>query len=464
MAKKYGCQTPTKSYVLPYKKSKYLQAIKLYEKTGKKPIKWQKDLLKDMMALDEDGLWTHQTVGYSLPRRNGKTEDVYMREIWGLMNGEQIAHTAHRIPTAHSSFKALCVLLNKMEVQFSSIKAKGQEEIRIPETNGYITYRTRSGQGGLGEGFDLLVIDEAQEYNEEQQSALSYTVSDSPNPQTIMCGTPPTAQSRGTVFPKYRKNVLAGKKSYSMWYEWSVDKMSDCYDKSLWYLTNPSLGYHLTERKTEQEINGDDLDFNIQRLGLWIEYNLASAITEKDWQACLVDVLPTMKSKLFVGIKFAKGSQNVALSIAVKTADGKIFVECLDCRDSHKGNDWILAFLKSADVKKVVIDGASGQNTLATDMKDARIKVKPILPRVADVIDANSQFENGIFKKEVVHKEQPSLSWIITNCEHRAIGTSGGFGFTPLGDAVDICLMDSVALAYWACRNTKEVKKQRISY
>lgn len=34
----------------------------------------------------------------------------------------------------------------------------------IKDYNGCVSFRTRSSKGGLGEGFDFLVIDEAQEY------------------------------------------------------------------------------------------------------------------------------------------------------------------------------------------------------------------------------------------------------------------------------------------------------------
>lgn len=53
--------------------------------------------------------------------------------------------------------------------------------------------------------------------------------------------------------------------------------MSDVNDVEAWYKTNPSLGTVLTERKIEDEIGEDTIDFNIQRLGLWIQYNLKIA-------------------------------------------------------------------------------------------------------------------------------------------------------------------------------------------
>lgn len=467
--KRIGRQTPTNSFVLPYEKTLADEAVELYEKTGRKAMPWQKALLADVMAIDEEGLWVHMTVGYSLPRRNGKTEDVYMRELWGLLHDEKIAHTAHRNSTSHSSFKALKSLLEKMGFEegeeFKSIKAFGNESITMLKTDGEIQYRTRTGAGGLGEGFDLLVIDEAQEYTETHQSALEYTVTSSPNPQTIMLGTPPTAVSKGTVFQPYREQCLSGQAEDSLWWEWSVDhKVEDRTDRDLWYETNPSLGQTLTERAVKKELALEEIDFNIQRLGLWLAYSQSSAVTRATWDALQVEELPKLTGKLFVGIKYGVTAKHTALSVAVKTLDGKIFVECLHCKEAGKGNGWILSLLSSMDVESVIIDGANGRALLADDIKDSRLKIKTVLPSVQDVIDAGTVFENGLFQSTICHRGQPSLTESVTNCDKRAIGSHGGFGYKSQKEDIDICLMESMILAHWACATAKPKKKQRISY
>lgn len=472
MAARLGRQTPTRSFVLEYDRSLYMEAIDAYEKSGNTAMEWQKKQLKNIMAVRSDGLWTHTKCGYTVPRRSGKTELVYMREMWGLEHGEQIAHTAHKISTAHSSFEKLKRYLIKAGYvdgrDFTSVRAKGAEMIELFESagGGRIQYRTRTGSGGLGEGFDLLVIDEAQEYTDDQRSALQYTVSDSKNPQTIMCGTPPTAVSKGTVFTKFRESALKGEAKNAYWAEWSVPKMTDVHDKEAWYEANPSLGTILTERKIEDEITSDEVDFNIQRLGLWIGYSQSSAITERQWEALRVDPdnLPTFTGRLFCGIKYGKDNKNVSLSIAVRTSDKKIFVESIDCREIRKGADWILAFLQAADIENIVIDGANGQRVLKDMMKDARIKPDPILPKVLEIIDANAVFTQAVQAGGIVHAGQPSLTQSVTNCDKRAIGSNGGFGYESQNESIDISLMDSVILAYWACQGSKPKRKQRISY
>lgn len=464
---KLGNQNPTQSVILPFDKSLSKEAIEIYERTGLKSYPWQQNLLKSVMAIEEDRLWTHQKFGYSIPRRNGKTEIIYILELWGLFHGLNILHTAHRISTSHSSFEKVKRYLEKMGLEdgkdFNSIRAKGQERIELYETGGVIQYRTRTSNGGLGEGFDLLVIDEAQEYTTEQESALKYTVTDSDNPMTIMCGTPPTPVSSGTVFTKYRETCLFGRGKYSGWAEWSVSEEKEIDDIDAWYNSNPSMGFHLNERKIEAELGEDKLDHNVQRLGYWPTYNQKSAISETEWDALKIDDLPQLQGQLFVGIKYGQDGTNVALSVAVRTEDKRVFVETVDCQSVRNGNHWIISFLKQADIAQIVIDGASGQKILNDELKDFHIK-NTILPTVKEIIVANSMWEQAIYQQTLCHAGQPSLTKVATNCDKRNIGSSGGFGYRSHFDDMDISLMDSALLAHWACATTKPKKKQKISY
>ena len=458
-----GNQIPTKSVILPYTETYGDEARQLYDMTGNVCLEWQALLLNDIMAYNDEGLWVHTKFGYSVPRRNGKTEIITERELWGLFNGEHILHTAHLTDTAHIAWERL---KNRIEeigiVPESTYKAYGKESIRL-SNGGSIDFRTRTSSGALGSGYDLLVIDEAQEYTQAQQTALNYVVSSSKNPQTIMCGTPPTAVSAGDVFRKYRDKCLSGEAINSGWAEWSVDHKTDVRDKDAWYQTSPSLGTILTERTVQDEINGDDLDFNIQRLGLWIRYSQQSAISAPDWDELKVDVLPKFKGNLFAGVKFGKDGENVCLAIAIKTEDDRIFVEGIDCRNQREGNAWIINFLMKAKVQSVLVDGASGLETFLRECKEQKLK-NIHAATVKEVVQASSSFETAIAQKTVCHFGQPALRQSVTNCQHRAIGSGGGYGYKTLDDAIEVALTEATVLATHACAEAKEVKKQRIGY
>ena len=458
-----GRQSPTVSVILPYTDTKGPEAIELYNKSEHDSLEWQTALTYDIMAVDDDGLWVHQKFGYSVPRRNGKSEMALARCIWGLKNGERILYTAHRASTAHSIWDRLGQLCGKCDIPItSSFRAFGKEHLYTEDSA--IEFRTRTSTGGLGEGYDLLIIDEAQEYTPEQETALKYVVSDSANPQTIMFGTPPTAISAGTVFPKFRKKVLQSESYASGWAEWSVPQMSDVNDVDLWYETNPSMGYHLNERKIRSEIGDDNTDFNIQRLGLWIKYNQKSAISRNEWEALQVDKVPKFTGQLFAGVKFGINGENVALAVAVKTTEGKIFCEVIGCQPIRNGVAWIVNFLSKADIRKAVVDGKNGIDVLMDALKQMRIKHMETVS-VSQVIKANSVFDMAMEQGSFQHMHQSAVTQVVTNCERRKIGANGGLGYQSSLEGADIALLDSMILAHWICSETKaEKKKQSFSY
>ena len=460
---KIGNQIPTQSVILPYEKSFGDEARQLYDLSGNTCQEWQALMLNDIMATNADGLWVHTKFGYSVPRRNGKTEIITQRELWGLFNGEHILHTAHLTDTAHIAWERLKNRLDEIGVKpASTYKAYGKEQIRMPG-GGVIDFRTRTSSGALGSGYDLLVIDEAQEYTQAQQTALNYVVSSSGNPQTILCGTPPTAVSSGDVFRKYRDQTLRGESINGGWAEWSVDHKTDVNNKDAWYLTSPSLGTILTERTVQDEINGDDLDFNIQRLGLWIKYNQQSAISAPEWDALRVPAGTKLQGPLFVGVKFGRDGQNLCLSVACKTEDGRTFVESIDCRNQRDGNAWALNFIIKTKARGVLVDGASGLETFMRECKEQKIK-NVNAATVKEVIQAASDFETAIANKTICHAGQPALRQSVTNCQHRAIGSGGGYGYKTLDDAIEVALVESVILATHAAATAKEGKRQRVGY
>ena len=467
--KRSGRQTPTISVVLPYTESKGTEAVSIYNKSGRSAQPWQELMLEDIMAVNDEGLWVHMKYGWSIPRRNGKSEILIMKAMWSVTHDRRVLYTAHRTTTSHNAWEKVIERLTKAGYiegeDFKTLKQFGLERIEWLSGDGVINFRTRSSKGGLGEGYDDLIIDEAQEYTADQESALKYVVTDSKNPQTLMCGTPPTVVSSGTVFLSYRNEVLCGNTEDCGWAEWSVPALTDAHDPELWYETNPSLGYILSERTIRSELGDDQVDDNIQRLGLWLRYNQKSAITKEEWLEFKLKIIPELVSnaKLYFGVKYSKiGS--VSLSVAVKMADGNIFMEAIDCRPIREGNAWIIDYLRNKNVDTVAIDGAGNQTILIDDMKNAEVKCKSILPKVSEVVAANALFEQKLFEGQLRHMGQPALTQAAANSEHRAIGSGGGYGYTSILEGADISLLESVSLAVWLCANARERKKQEITY
>ena len=75
------------------------------------------------------------------------------------------------------------------------------------------------------------------------------------------------------------------------------------------------------------------------------------------------------------------------------------------------------------------------------------------------MITSSAGFERGVFAQNICHADQPSLEQVIANCEHRAISSGGGFGYTSILEGADISLLEAVVLAHWACANSSDKKK-----
>ena len=163
-------------------------------------------------------------------------------------------------------------------------------------------------------------------------------------------------------------------------------------------------------------------------------------------------------------MKYSKNTPNVSLAVAVKTADERVFVEAIDCRSIREGNSWIISFLQNPHAVSVVIDGAGNQDILKEEMTAAEVECRAILPKVGDVIEANTLFEKQLFSGLVCHTGQPSLAQAASTCEHRPIGSGGGFGYFSNNDKIDAGLLEAVSLAHWQCAMNRELPVQEITY
>ena len=118
-------------------------------------------------------------------------------------------------------------------------------------------------------------------------------------------------------------------------------------------------------------------------------------------------------------------------------------------------------YINNPKVNKIAIDGASGQQLLADQIKDFKLKKQVILPSVAEIIQGNSMFEQALFSRSLCHMGQPTLTQVVTNCKKRLIGSKGGFGYSSLVETQDIAVMESMILAYWLAATSKEKKKSQ---
>lgn len=454
-----GCQIPSERIAPDYKITDGSDAIKLLRVGGLILDEWQADILLDWMGKTIGNKWASTTCGGSVPRQNGKSLLVQGRAEAGmLLYNEQVIYTAHLQKTATETFEEMAAFFDsdKLKKYVKDIKtALGREQI-ILKSGARVKFLARTRNGGRGQHGDLLIIDEAQELDENQQASFLPAISASLNPQTIYVGTPPDPSAVGTVFRNIRKKALEKASKKTSWFEFSVKTIGDVSDQERWALTNPALGRRMLLSTIEGEHEQMDADtFARERLGWWspvITETVDYAINHANWAECVSDDLKP-DGKTAFGVKFSADGSTVALCGAVIDENGKIRISLIDMKNTGQGIQWLADWLNERYKKAscVVIDGRNGVDVLIDKIKDTWItKGSVVKASMKDVVAAVGMLTDAVNEKKLTwYSKQEILNDSAISSIKRPIGGGWGFGgenSTPI---------EACSLALWGAKTSK---------
>ena len=451
-----------------YQKSDGLKAAKLLRIGGLQLDPWQMDILDDWLGMTASGKWASTTCGGSVPRQNGKTLLLQSRATAGmLLYGEEVIYTAHLQKTATETFEEMREFFEhpKISKHVKEIKtALGREQI-ILKNGARIKFLARTRNGGRGQHGDLLIIDEAQEIDENAQASFLPAISASLNPQTIYTGTPPDPTAPGIVFRGIRKKALDGETKRTSWFEYSVDDIGNVSERERWASCNPALGRRILMSTIESECEQMDPDtFARERLGWWspvFTQAIETAIEPDAWNAC-ASMDPKPEGKTAYAVKFASDGSETVLCGAVIPKEGPARVSLIDRKPAGYGTKWVADWLNQRYGKAacVVIDGRNGVDVLIDRIADTwRFKGSVIRASANDMIAAVSVLTDGLAEKSFTwYAPQEDLRDSALSSIKRPIGKGWGFGgenSTPI---------EAAALALWGAKTSKRdpSKKMRI--
>ena len=463
-----GCQEPSERVAPSYDKSDGLRATKILRVGGLILDEWQSLVMDDWLAVAPSGKWACKTCGGSVPRQNGKTGLVAGRSEAGMiLYNEQVLYTAHLQKTATETFEEMAAFFDSDSLRkyVKDIKtALGREQI-ILKSGARVKFLARTRNGGRGQHGDLLIFDEAQELDADAQASFLPAISASLNPQTIYVGTPPDPNADGTVFRGIRDKSLSGKTKSTAWFEFSVDKIGDVFDKKRWAETNPALGKRILLSTIEGEVEQMDPDmFARERLGWWTPIKTEKinyAIDKKLWDECSSDELKP-EGKTAYAVKFSPDGSEICLCGAVIPDKGKARISLIDRKPAGYGTQWLADWLNARYGKAscVVIDGRNGVDVLIDKISETwRMKGCVIKPGAKDVIAAVGLVMDSLNEHTVTwYAEQKDLRESAVTSVKRPIGGGWGFG------GEDSAPIEACALALWGAKNSKRDpnKKMRI--
>lgn len=467
-----GNQNPTFRHVSEYDRSEGEFASELSAHYALTPHPWQKLVLDDWLAVDDTGKLVHSFCVLEVPRQNGKTGVSDPRETWGLVKrGEQILHTAQEFQTAKKAFdrlrKKFGTRKNDPFAEYPELNAlvdhytvsAGQMVLDLTN-GGHIEFRTRGNNSDMGRGgtFDLVVIDEAQAYTEEQDASLSPLNSAAPSgsPQTILMGTPPSgAAGKGVVFTRAIDGIKENPNNGDCLHLWHSEEVGDVLNRDRWYQANPSLGFQLLEEAIEKDATKMAPDvFAREHLGFLAKKHevMNYALNHKHWEACRSDE-PKPEGKTAYGVKFSADGAIVALCGAVIDEEGKIRISLIDMKNTGQGMQWLADWLNERYTKAccVVIDGRNGVDVLIDKICDTwKAKKSVIKPRLNEVVAGVGLLVDAVNEGNLTwYSKQEILNDSAITSVKRSIGSAWGFGgenSTPI---------EACALALWGVKTSK---------
>lgn len=429
---------------------------------GLKPDPWQQIVLDDWLA-ESAGKWASLTCGLSVPRQNGKNSLLEVRELFGLVRGEKILHTAHLLPTARKAFKRLTYFFGsqaddpgakfpELNALVESVRwANGQEAV-ILKNGGSVEVVARSKNSGRGFTVDTLVCDEAQEMSDDDLEALMPTTSSAPmgNPQWIFTGTPPGPNANGEVFTRVREEALAGDSKRLSWHEWSIPDEADARDLTLAQMANPALlSGRLQLAVVEGELKRFSLEgFARERGGRWDRVLGGLDIFGGGWAECAA---PFVKGP--VGAFAIAAPTDLSYASISAAYDGER-VQVRPVKQAE-GLGWVVAAalrLQKMHGRPVVIDAGGPASMLVPLLEQAGVEL--VVPKAAEFFNANANLFELVRDRRLAHDCYPELDDEVRNAQLRNADRA-----VLDRKKSNVAVLESVMLAAWLVTKPVEPKK-----
>ena len=476
-----GSQEPTFQLVDSYHHSQGAFFTEQLRKWGIELYPAQSYELELMFARSESGEVASKTICVTKPRQNGKSYAARWYALIIAMAGKKVLYTCHNGSTTRKMFgfisataRRIPEIRKRLDGVTPFIRSAGSEGVYFAPNKygraGLIEFQTRTNSGALGQTYDVIVCDEAQEIDYSQLEVIKPTTiaSESGDPQMIFVGTPPGPKSSGDVFRDYHEQAHSGEAEGLWWLEWSATEVpSDMGDADaildMAYRCNPALGYRIKETNMRDAIyrfRARPDSFARMYLCWWTpQASIKGVIEPSAWAEGTVTQAP--QGKTAFGVKLSPDGTHGSVCAATLSPEGVPHIELVyDSNVSAIGLAEVtdLVARNADEVIFAAIDGRGTAETLITDLLSRGVNARAFgKVSTRDAIAANAMLINAVRERALTHLDDPILEDAATTSTRRNIGRDGGFGF----DGEHANVLEAAALAVWAVRTSKRNTEER---
>jgi len=448
-------------------------AVDMAVEYGFKPDPWQELVIGQIFAEDVF------QVGFAAPRQNGKNGVLEILELYAAgVLGHVIIHTSHQVKTSIEQFNRMRKrwyenpkypdLTESVNVSLG----KGDEAF-IFDNGAKVLFFTRSSISGRGFSADWLILDEAQEMNEDAWAALSPTLTASPDARIVLTGTPPVSSraGQGVIFQRYRQDAYDGALAYGEVYaEWGIGDLEkdDVGSPETWERVNPAWNYRINKNIIRGNARVMDREtFAREHLGYWYKGVRNTVYKDDNWAGGTIDARPAPEEteRFAVGIVYAQDGESWAACFGAVLKDGSQYAELIDLASTKKGTAQILQIIASFNLHEgfvgAIAYGKAGTLNLIGDAGACGLFPPPLIEicRHDSKIASNALLDTLMSDSALKHVEQEPLKASLLSLDKYMVNSGGG-GFGFISRAGKLIAAEAAALALYWSKNRKPKPKR----
>lgn len=413
---------------------------------GLQELKPQQWMLHDVLAATrEDGRPLYTTTGIIVPRRASKSTTLWATAMGRclLRPGYVVLYAAQSGIKSRERFLDLQRAVDRYEADddargFRVMKGAGY--LAVEFANGSLIRAVPpKGDNFRGDAGDLLLLDEAQEHDDEVSadllSGILPTMDTRPDAQLVVVGTAGT--TRRGIFWRTLEDGRAGKPRTGI-LEFAAPADTPlpiegepvdgtAADPQLWARVHPGIG-----TLTTAEVVADRYDklgvakFAREYLNLWPEDYSQSAIDSATWRAGAQQLDDHPKPDHFALSYDVAVDGSTAAIVAAWRQDGRAFVEVI--RHAPSPGLWLRdELLRIARDRRAPI----GHDSMGAVLNEAeelqRARPRPRLEPLGlrDIVMGSAAFERDLREGRLVHFDQAPLNMAALGVAKRKIGDTG---------------------------------------
>lgn len=449
------------------------KAAAVMTKLGFPPMPWQRYVLDVGLELDPaTGVFSHREVGLSVPRQQGKTQQilgvmVHRIMAWPRQNVVYAAQTRGMARTRWEDEFLATLDTSPMRRRYRTRKTNGNEAILWTSTRSKLGITSNTERAGHGPSLDLGVIDEAFAHEDDRlEQAMS------PAMLTRAMGQLWWASAGGTDKSVWlnRKRMTGRELIEGLWesgehpatayFEWYAPDELRRDDPATWRACMPALGHTVSEATVRAELEKLEApEFDRAYLNRTRRPTPASDpnVPKAEWPG-LVDGQSQAGVDLAFAVDVSGTRDKASIAVASTRPDGRMHVELVDQR---AGTDWVVPALvrlsRLWNPVAVAVAAGSPAAALIDDLVAAGLRATGkdeirrgdlVIVRTNDGVEACGQFADAMRQGGVAHLDQAPLTAAVNGARTRPVGDS--WAWHRRGSAVDVSPLVAVTLARWA--------------